>query len=217
MIHLRHGEEPIGIAVATAPRPRGEGTSYKWERFGVRVAYDYINVDVTKLEDQALLANESRMGLLLYALKCAHLSGDDEEEKFRYLRVISNLWAERRWDSDEKRIMRLAVDYVVNLKDPRCVKEMLEHMKTLVMEEADREMYVSMFERGYTAIGEEKGLEKGLAKGRMEGRMEERWNVAMSMLRDGLPVEKIIQYTNLPREEVGKLASVGASAYPGHV
>jgi predicted transposase YdaD len=142
------------------------------------------------------------------------------------------LWAERRWDSDEKRIMLLAVDYVVNLKDERYVKEMLAHMKTLVMKEADREMYVSMFERGYTAMGKEegraegqtegrmeglvKGRMEGLVKGRMEGlvkgRMEERLNVAMSMLRDGLPVEKIIQYTNLSREEVGKLAGEGASA-----
>jgi hypothetical protein len=40
MIYLKHGEEPIGVAVVTAPRPRGEKASYKWERFGASVAYN---------------------------------------------------------------------------------------------------------------------------------------------------------------------------------
>ena len=63
-------------------------------------------------------------------------------------------------------------------------------MESLSMNEEDKEMYVSVFERGYTAIGKE------------EGRKE----VAQNMLRDGLPLEKITQYTNLSREEVEALS-----------
>jgi len=99
MIHLKHGEEPIGIAVLTTPRPRKEKSSYRWEMFGVRVVYEYINVDIMKLEDDVLLAEDNRIGLVLYAAKCANLSGDDESEKFRYLRRLSDLWAERGWNN----------------------------------------------------------------------------------------------------------------------
>ena len=42
MIHLKYGEEPVGIAVITAPRPLGEKAFYSWERFGVRIVYDYV-------------------------------------------------------------------------------------------------------------------------------------------------------------------------------
>jgi predicted transposase/invertase (TIGR01784 family) len=42
-------------------------------------------------------------------------------------------------------------------------------------------------------------------EGKDEGRMEERTEVARNMLTDGLPVEKVVQYTRLSREEIEKL------------
>jgi hypothetical protein len=75
MIYLQHGEEPVGVAVITAPRPRGEKRSYSWERFGVKVAYEYLNVLVIGLDDAVLLAEESRIGLILYAAKCVWKAG----------------------------------------------------------------------------------------------------------------------------------------------
>jgi hypothetical protein len=191
MIYLRYGEEPVGIAVLTAPRPRGEKTSYSWERFGVKVAYEYLNVVVIELDDAVLLAEDSRIGLVLYAAKCVWQSGDDERKKFQYLRKVTSLWAERGWGRDDKRLILLAIDYLMNLKNEGDVKQYVEHMKTLNMSEEDREMYVSMFERVYNADGHK------------EGRAE----VANNMLNDGISVEKIVQYTNLPREEIETLLS----------
>ena len=161
MIYLKHGEEPVGIAVATTPRPRKEKASYSWERFGVRIAYDYINVKVVELEDNLLLTEDSRIGLVLYAAKCAYLSGSDEGEKFRYLRSISDMWAKRGWDKDDKRLILLAVDYLINLKNETYIKEIVEHIESLEMKKGEREMYVSIFERVYTARGEEKGRMEG--------------------------------------------------------
>jgi hypothetical protein len=132
MIYLQYGEEPIGVAVITAPRPHGEKTSYTWEKFGVRVAYDYLNVPVIKLEDAVLLAEDNRIGLILYA------------------------------------------------------QQYVAHMGSLRMNEEDREMYVSVFERVY----------------KEEGRRERSAEVAKNMLNDGVSIEKIAQYTNLPREEI---------------
>ena len=64
------------------------------------------------MENDILLAEDSRIGLVLYAAKCAYLSGNDEGEKFRYLRLISNMWAERGWNKDDKRLILLAIEYL---------------------------------------------------------------------------------------------------------
>lgn len=45
--------------------------------------------------------------------------------------------------------------------------------------------------------GFEKGVSEGIAKGREEGREQNRLDTAKKMLADGLPVEKISQYTDI--------------------
>jgi hypothetical protein len=64
-------------------------------------------------------------------------------------------------------------------------------MESLVanLEEGEREMYVSAFEKVYTAKGEEKGHR----------------DVARNMLSRGYTVEQAVECTTLPREEVEKL------------
>jgi hypothetical protein len=168
MIYLKYGKEPVGIALLTAPRPQGEKAYYNWERFGVEVAYKYLNVPVVDLDDAVLLAEDSRIGLVLYAAKCMWQSGDNEGKKFQYLRKITILWAERGWNRDDKRIILLAVNYMINLKDEAYAKQYVAHMETLKMNEEDREMYVSVFERVYTAKGKEEGHKEGRKEGRTE-------------------------------------------------
>jgi hypothetical protein len=202
MIHLKYGEEPVGIAVITAPRPRGEKTSYSWEKFGVRVAYDYINVIVIDLGDDVLLVEDNRIGLVLYAAKCAWQSGNDEGKKFQYLRKVTNLWAERGWDKDDKRILLLAINYLMNMEDEDYVKQFVAHVESLNMKEEDRKMYVSMFERVYTARGKEEG--------RVEGSMEGRMDVAKNMLNKGFSVNDILDCTSLPREKIETLLNRGS-------
>ena len=53
--------------------------------------------------------------------------------------------------------------------------------------------------------GREVGREAGLAEGRVEGITSQRLETARSMLADGLPLEKIMRYTGLSKEEIGKL------------
>jgi predicted transposase/invertase (TIGR01784 family) len=74
--------------------------------------------------------------------------------------------------------------------------------KTESMKRGEGEMYKSVFERVYTAKGMEKGMEKGIAQGRTEGRTE----VARNMLRKGLSIDSVVEYTDLPRREVESLA-----------
>ena len=54
-------------------------------------------------------------------------------------------------------------------------------------------MYVSIFERVYTARGEEKG------------RMEERAEIVRKMLRKGFSANDILECTGMPNEELDTL------------
>jgi hypothetical protein len=85
-----NGKEPVGIAVITGPRPKGEKTAYMSDIFGVEAIYRYKNFFVLDIPDEVLLAGENRVGLILYAAKCAYRSRNDESEKFRYLRHITD-------------------------------------------------------------------------------------------------------------------------------
>ena len=48
-------------------------------------------------------------------------------------------------------------------------------------------------------------LEEGRAEGREEGKKEERINLAKEMLKDKEPIEKIMKYTKLSKEEILKI------------
>ena len=64
------------------------------------------------------------------------------------------------------------------------------------MKEEDRKMYISMFERGYTAIGEEKG------------RMEARSELVKNMLNEGLSIDEVKRYTGLTCANIEELRNL---------
>ncbi len=75
----------------------------------------------------------------------------------------------------------------------RRLREMVEAQKSI---EGTKKLYFSWSLHDYDVRNE----------GREEGREENRRETARNMLADKLPLEKIVQYTGLPRAEVEKLA-----------
>ena len=67
---------------------------------------------------------------------------------------------------------------------------------TLDMEMEDRERRIAKREH-----------EKGKAEGKVEGKLEGARATATEMLLDNEPIDKIVKYTKLPREEVEALAA----------
>jgi predicted transposase/invertase (TIGR01784 family) len=192
-IFRQNRKMPVGIAVSTAPRPKAEKVMFISETFGVGVTYRYKNFFVIDTPDEILLSRENRIGLVLYAAKCAYKSGNDEAEKFRYLRHISDLWNERGWNTEEKRDILEAVEYLIHLTDGDYKRQIVKHVENLKMSKEDREMYKSVFEEVYT----ERGVQEGEAKTRVE--------VAKNLLNMGLPVEQIAQGTGLAENDIKNL------------
>ncbi|MDR1740780.1 MAG: hypothetical protein LBR38_02895 [Synergistaceae bacterium] len=215
-IYLKLKVDPIGIVALTDKRPEGEKTFYIWKQFGVVSFYKYLTVSILDLPDEVLLANDSHIGLVLYALKCAKKSGNDEGMKFRYLKELSKMWLERKWEPKDKADILLALDYQMRLRDPDYRRQMVEYMSELTEAagEEERHMYVSMFEEVYSAQGRAEGMaqgmEKGMARGMARGRTEGRAEVARSMLADGLPPETVRKYTGFTKSEIARLKKADA-------
>ncbi len=56
-----------------------------------------------------------------------------------------------------------------------------------------------------TEIGEEAGLQKGLKKGERKGREKERFDIAKTMLSEGLDIQLISKMTGLTEKEIKSL------------
>ncbi len=73
-------------------------------------------------------------------------------------------------------------------------------------------LYEEAIEKGLTEglakgmeKGMEKGLEKGLTEGMEKGQKESQYSIARLMKKNGEPMDKIIQYTQLSKEEIDSL------------
>lgn len=73
-----------------------------------------------------------------------------------------------------------------------------------------RHMHNLMYQRSVLTTQYDDGLQEGLEQGRLEGREEgiqegldqQKVNTAKMMLEDGEPIDKIMRYTGLTREQV---------------
>jgi predicted transposase/invertase (TIGR01784 family) len=182
--------------------------------FGVTVSYIYVNFFAAEADDEILMAGENRVGLILYAAKCAYISGKDEGKKFRYLREISDLWAAKGWNPHDKRIILEAVNYLFNLTDPMYSSQIVEYIENLSMTKEDSEMYVSVFERVYTEKGRLEGIEEGrlegieegrlegIEEGRLEGIQEGKQEIIRKMLAYKMPFDTISKITGFSRDDI---------------
>jgi predicted transposase/invertase (TIGR01784 family) len=181
-------------------------------------------------DDKILLADDNRAGLVLYAAKCAYLSGKDEGEKFRYLREISDLWAKKGWNTHDKRVILEAVNYLMTFNNTEYKYKFVEYVENLQMTKGDREMYKSVFEEVYGERGRQKGrlegikeglrdgiqkglrdgiqkgLRDGIQKGIQKGRQESALEIARNLLVRGVAPDVIAESSGLSLDEVKTLS-----------
>ena len=98
-----------------------------------------------------------------------------------------------------------------------------ERLNFLKMSEAERNEYLLHLKKLYTdrdqlqaatQKGKEEGLTIGREEGKEEGRQEEKIEIARNMLQDKEPMEKIIKWTGLSKEELEKMIKIDSSKKP---
>ena len=80
----------------------------------------------------------------------------------------------------------------------------------------DQKRALEIAEEDGVAKGRKEGPAEGLAEGRAEGEADKRnaiLGIALSLLREGIPVKSIVKSTHLSLEEVQKLAKDNGLAF----
>ena len=117
----------------------------------------------------------------------------------------------------EKKMEVLWLRYLTEIdeKTTKVPEELLENPEikkavTVLEESAFTPEQLLGYEKFWDIISVEKTLissaeRKGLEKGKAEGRIAERYEIARNMKSANIPIESIMQFTNLSKEEIEKL------------
>ncbi|MCL1874882.1 MAG: hypothetical protein FWF87_01325 [Synergistaceae bacterium] len=143
------------------------------------------------LGDGELQASDNPIDLALYAAKCA-LKAKEEIVKFKYLRTLLELLAERGWSREDKRDLLLFLERIIDLRDKELESKYIEYRSQLNKE--GKIVYIPLGERELAREIEQRGMEKGMEKGKEE--------VARNLLFNGIPLDIIAKSTGLPMEQI---------------
>jgi hypothetical protein len=130
LIYGHHRREPAALAITTDSRAGKERTFYEHRRFGTESVYRYNNLALRDIDDDELTASDNPIDLALYAAKCAVKSKKDLA-KYRYLRKLLEILAERGWTRDDKRDLLLFLERFLYIKDEQLVAQYTEYREQL--------------------------------------------------------------------------------------
>jgi hypothetical protein len=198
LIYAHYRREPIALAIITDRRPKNEAAYYSYSDCGTELVYRYNILAVRDLGEQELLSSENPIDLVLYATKGA-LDCKEELQKYRYLRTLAKLLAERGWSLADKRDLMLFIERVINLKDEQLMDQYREYQRQF--DEEGKSMYVSLVERSVRREYEQEFKLK-LEQELEQKLVEERQSSARKMLARQMSIDVIADLTELSEDEI---------------
>ena len=169
----------------------------------------------------------------VYSLNLVNIFEPDLAEYYHYYRMVHVEHSERVINGlqlvfvelpkftphtySEKKMEVLWLRYLTEIdeKTTKVPEELLENPEikkavTVLEESAFTPEQLLGYEKFWDIISVEKTLissaeRKGLEKGKAEGRIAEKYEIARNMKSANIPIESIMQFTNLSKEEIEKL------------
>ncbi len=190
----RKQNQIISLAILTDDDPTFRPTEYGYEFGGFKLL---MQIPLVKLMDYkynpALIAkletSDNPMGLIVKSqLKSLELKGADSEKKFAALKELIRLCYQKKYSKEYTRIVLRFFELTIRL--PEAYTKSIKQVIIKTEEE---------FKMEYTPTWERAAEKKGKKQGILE--------VVKNMLRDGLDIRKIADYTGLKKEEIEKLYS----------
>ena len=129
LIYAHYRREPVALAILAGSRRKKE-RFYSHSHFGTEIIYRYNNVVLAELDDGELRESDNPIDVVLYAAKCA-LKAKKELQRYKYLRTLTELLAERGWDRNEKYDLVLFIVRIINLKDETLQEQYWEYRQEL--------------------------------------------------------------------------------------
>ena len=193
LIYAHYRRNPAALAIVTGGH-RKEERFYSHSHFGTENIYRYNNLVLADLDDGKLQASDNPMDLALYAAKCA-LRAKEEIQKYKYLRTLLDLLAERGWSSEDKRDLLLFLERVIDLRDEELEKQYTEYRNQLSKE--GKIVYIP--------LGERELAEEIKQRGMAEGKRQATFEIAKNFLANGVSPDVIAKSTGLPVEQIRNL------------
>ena len=188
LIFAHHRRIPVGLAILTRPRPKGEKTGiFAAEQYGTRISYEYNCFEVYNLNDEELLNSDNPFDLMFYAVK--KTANVREENKFAQLLTLTRQLSSKGWNEEDRRDIFNFIVRAVNLRDV----ELRQKITRVIKEGEEDKMTLSFVEEYF--------LDKGVIAGRREANLE----TARRLRAMGLSDSDISKATDLPVEEFAKL------------
>ena len=187
-VRLR-ASRPFGRATAFAIYTgNSKGVNFYTETcFGFEASVKFRAFYVHGYSIEELREDKRPFARVMYAGRLSLESGDDPALREKYALEILNAIGEEGYDKRQRKFILEFADRIFRLSDPRISKGLKEAYK---MQTISLEQYVAEIDKEEARMeGEMKGMEKGEEK--------KAFDVARTMLADGLPAETIRKYTGL--------------------
>ncbi|MBQ7558943.1 MAG: Rpn family recombination-promoting nuclease/putative transposase [Synergistaceae bacterium] len=221
LIFTHHNEHPAALAILTAKRPKkdGEPGIYNHKFFGTEINYKYNIIKAYEFTDEELKSIGSLVDLFIYALKKSKENRKSNSEKFKYMKEILRLLAEKDFSIQKRRMFIIFLERAMSLssqeyrelfyKESDSVlnggKKMIKYHA--VIDDVINDAYEKALNEGRNK-GFSEGRNKGRKEGRKEGRNEGQNNILREFIKSGLlSDEQIASVAKQPIENIAKLRS----------
>lgn len=203
-IYDKYDRDIVAIALLTDDSKHFRPNTYHRAFYGTAVTYEFNMFKFLDYEEQDLLQSSNPFAIAVLAAKFANEAKHDDEKRYRFKRRLIRLILQKDdYPKEERRIYLSTLIYFIDylLQIPKDMTEKLRNEMILTKEEKEM-MYLDRNNlppswAELEKLIKEEGVEEGVEDGRKQ--------VALEMLKDGMPVELVAKYAKLPIEEVEKL------------
>lgn len=140
------------------------------------------------------------------------------EDKFKIVNINMDyyveLWYSKNVENENPFLLLLAAPTIEEMDEiargDRLMEKIAKEVKKLnfdpkITEEIAFENEQEIWANTMHSRGVEQGIEKGIEKGIEQGSKQEKIGIARNMLKDDIPIDTIIKYTGLKKEEIESL------------
>jgi len=166
----------------------------------------YIPFDIREKKKLEFYVKDEETGLKVF------------EDKFKIVNINMDyyveLWYSKKVEKESPFLLLLAAPTIEEMDEiargDRLMEKIAKEVKKLnfdpkITEEIAFENEQEIWANTMHSRGVEQGIEKGIEKGIEQGSKQEKIGIARNMLKDNMPIDTIIKYTGLKKEEIESL------------
>lgn len=195
----QYQEKIVAIAVHTSPHTSDMKERFEYDYFGTKLLYSYTNYKTEDYTNEELERSENIFAKIILASKVLHKTKDEVRQRYLFKRkLMREIIRNQAYSRTTVQATLHFVDYLLYLPDEYTRQLSIEirpiiRKETKLMELYNKENSPPTVMNAFD-IEFEKGIGQGIGK--------EKKNIAKKLLSNNIPLEIIIDVTELTLEEV---------------